>query len=128
MNVKARKISQLHENNRLLVGDVGFLNDEGFRFRYSEAPSVPFHKCLFSGLRQYVVELYHLNAWTLIENAITWILRWLRLVEINLLQVNSMIRRHFNLEMMINVPKVFHFQSDHYKCFPWRWPTYFSNT
>ena len=43
MNVKARKISQLHENNRLLVGDVGFLNDEGFRFRYSEAPSVPFH-------------------------------------------------------------------------------------
>ena len=43
MDVKTRKISQLHENNRLLVGDVGFLNDEGFRFSYSEAPSVPFH-------------------------------------------------------------------------------------
>ena len=43
MNVKTRKVSQLHENNRLLVGDVGFLNDEGFRFCYSEAPSVPFH-------------------------------------------------------------------------------------
>ena len=43
MNVKTRKVSQLHENNRLLVGDVGFLNDEGFRFCYSDAPPVTFH-------------------------------------------------------------------------------------
>ena len=41
MDDKKRRISQLHENKRLLVGDEGFLNDDGFRFSYSKAPTAP---------------------------------------------------------------------------------------